>query len=220
MYVPENPAVAEALARITVNEQSSIRIAGEKTLYFDPFRLTTAPRDADAIFITHAHFDHFSPEDIEKVRRADTVFVVPASMAEQTAALGVPPGLITALLPGGTSVAAGVPVEAVPAYNLRKTFHPKANGWLGYIVETAGVRVYVAGDTDATPEAAAVRCDIALLPIGGKYTMDAKEARALAERLAPAAAVATHYGTVVGAPSDYDTFAKKLPCAVKKLFIG
>ena len=210
-------SVTDVLAEIIVNEQSSIRIGAAKTLYFDPFRLPDAPGDADVVFITHSHYDHFSPDDIEKVRKDGTVFVIPASMQADVEGLGVPSDHIVTLAPGDTAEVCGFNVEAVAAYNVNKKYHPKANGWLGYVVTVDGVRVYVAGDTDATEEAKAVRCDIAMLPIGGTYTMTAEEARNLALLLAPAAAVPTHYGTVVGDPADYDVFAEGLACAVKKL---
>ncbi len=205
------------LSRITVNEQSSIRIGTDKVIYFDPFRIKDAPHDADYIFITHAHYDHFSPEDIAKVRKADTAFICPESMQDDIKGLDVIDGYIIPLIPGGALTTPDFEVLTVPAYNTNKKYHPKANGWLGYIVTIDGVRLYVAGDTDVTDEAKAVECDIAMLPIGGTYTMTAQEAKELVKILSPAAAIPTHYGTVVGKPSDYDTFADGLDCAVKKL---
>ncbi len=210
-------AVDALLDRITVNEQSSIRIGTDKVIYFDPFRIKDAPHDADIIFITHAHYDHFSPEDIEKVRKDGTVFVCPDSMLDDVKGNDVTREYIVPLLPGETADIEGLPVETVPAYNTNKKYHPKDNGWLGYIVTIDGVRVYVAGDTDVTDEAKAVECDIAFLPIGGTYTMTAQEAKELAKILSPAAAIPTHYGTVVGKASDYDAFADGLDFAVKKL---
>ena len=209
--------VAALLDSITVNEQSSIRIGREKVIYFDPFRLPEAPHDADVIFITHAHYDHFSPEDIDRIRKSDTVFLIPASMKSDLSKLGANGSRVVALVPGESKEVCGIPVETVPAYNRTKPFHPKKNGWLGYIITVGGVRIYVAGDTDATEETQGVKCGVALLPIGGTYTMNAKEARELALKLAPSAVIPTHYGTVVGSFSDYDSFAKGLPFAVKKI---
>lgn len=194
--------------QITVNAQSSIRIGGEKVLYFDPFRIGAAAKDADIVFITHAHFDHFSPADIEKVRKPETVFAAPASMADELRANGITAPVL--MQPGERKTICGMQVIAVPAYNLRKQFHPKQNGWLGYIVTVGGRRIYVAGDTDVTPEAEAVSCDIALLPIGGTYTADVSEAAALANRIRPEAVIPTHYGTMVGNVSDGDEFARKV----------
>ncbi|MBQ6019011.1 MAG: MBL fold metallo-hydrolase [Clostridia bacterium] len=221
--VSENAAASPVdalLDRITVNEQSSIRIAADKIIYIDPFRLPDAPHDADLIFITHAHYDHFSPEDIEKIRRDDTVFVVPESMTADVKKIGVEDADIVALAPGSSAEILGFPVETVAAYNTNKQFHPKKNGWLGYILTVDSARVYIAGDTDDTEEARAVKCDIAMLPIGGTYTMTAEEARELAKALAPKAAIPTHYGTVVGKEADYDVFADSMANVVKKIQFG
>ena len=192
--------------QITVNAQSSIRIGGETVIYFDPFRIEAAAHDADIILITHAHYDHFSPADIAKIRKPETLFAAPASMAQELRENGITSAVL--MRPGDTKTIGGIAVEAVPAYNLHKQFHPKQNGWLGYIVTAGGKRIYAAGDTDAVPEAAAVSCDIALLPIGGTYTMNVSEAAALAGQLTPETVIPTHYGTIVGNVSDGDAFAK------------
>ena len=208
--------------RITVNEQSSIRIAGEKVLRFDPFRIPDAPHDADVIFITHAHYDHFSADDIAKTASPDTVFVFPASMQAEIDGLGIPAERQVPMTAGEEKTVCGVPVTAVPAYNRLKPFHPKGKGWLGYLVTAENTKIYVAGDTDATQEAKKVRCDIAILPIGGTYTMDAPAAAALADCIRPACVIPTHYGTVVGKAEDFRTFSEKLKntAAVEKLFLS
>jgi L-ascorbate metabolism protein UlaG (beta-lactamase superfamily) len=77
---------------------------------------------------------------------------------------------------------------------------------VGYVLTVLGRRVYIAGDTDDTPEAAGVVCDIALLPIGGKYTMDPCQAAALAKRIRPAVVIPIHYGSVVGTEEAFDRF--------------
>lgn len=194
--------------QITVNAQSSIRIGGETVMYFDPFRITNVRNDADIIFITHPHFDHFSPADIAKVRKPETVFAAPESMAAELRQAGITNAVL--MQAGETRTICGIAVEAVPAYNLNKKFHPKQNGWLGYIVTVGGMRIYAAGDTDATEEAAEVRCDTALIPIGGTYTMDPAEAAALVNRMQPQTVIPIHYGTVVGSRSDGDAFAKRV----------
>ena len=203
------------LQGISVNAHSSVRIeAAGKIVYVDPFALNTEPRDADLIFITHDHFDHFSPEDIARVSRADTSFVLPETSAAKTAAVTGDRPVIT-VRPGEGGEAAGIPFETVPAYNPNKPFHPRANAWVGYVLELDGVRVYVAGDTDATPEAAAVRCDIALLPIGGKYTMDPEQAAGLVNLLKPQAVIPFHSGSVAGSPKDFDRFAALVDPAIR-----
>ena len=203
------------LNRITVNAHSSVRIAaGEKVVYVDPFMRKTETRDADLVFLTHDHFDHFSPEDLQKVWKPETVLVLPPSTAGAGEAL-LRGHAVRTVVPGETGVVAGLPFETVPAYNPHKPFHPRANGWVGYILTVDGLRVYIAGDTDATPEAAAVRCDVALLPIGGKYTMDAPEAADLANRMKPAAVIPIHYGSVAGSMEAYDVFCAGLDPAIR-----
>ena len=207
--------IEKALAGIRINAHSSIRIeTAGKLLYVDPFRLEQAPHDADLIFATHDHFDHFSPEDVARVIKDDTLFVLPASSAEKLTEYTRGHRVLT-VRPGERAEAEGIPFAVIPAYNPGKPFHPKANAWVGYLLDLEGVRVYVAGDTDATEEAAAVRCDIALLPIGGKYTMDAAEAAALANRIRPGIAVPTHYGSVAGSPADFDRFAAAVDPAIR-----
>lgn len=204
------------LNQITVNAQSSIRIGGETVMYFDPFRIEHAANDADIILITHPHFDHFSPADIAKVRKPETVFVAPQTMEKELIAAGITDAVL--LKAGESKTVCGIPVEAVPAYNKTKQFHPKQNGWLGYIVTVGGKRIYAAGDTDATDEAAAVRCEIALIPIGGTYTTDAAEAAELVSRMQPQTVIPIHYGTIVGNVSDGDAFAKRVKAPVQVVF--
>lgn len=192
--------------QITVNAQSSIRIGGDQVLYFDPFRITDARKDADIVFITHPHFDHFSPVDIARVCKPETVFIAPESMAAELKAAGITEPVL--MKPGESKMISGIAVETVPAYNISKQFHPKQNGWLGFIVTVGGKRIYAAGDAGATKEAAAVQCDIALIPIGGTYTMNPAEAAELVNRMQPQIVIPIHYGTIVGNPGDGAAFAK------------
>ncbi len=190
---------------IRVNTQSSIRIEGPKTIYFDPFEITGEAHDADLICITHSHYDHFDPESIEKIRGAGTEFAAPESMAKELKGICAPEKLHL-VSPGETIDIMGLSIETVPAYNRIKPFHPKRNGWVGYILEMDGNRYYVSGDTDAVKELENISCDVALIPIGGTYTMTAKEAAGLINRMRPAAAIPTHYGSIVGKPGDADAF--------------
>lgn len=199
--------VNDLLRRISVNAHSSVRVqAGSTVIYIDPFALQEAPHDADLVFFTHDHFDHCSPEDVARVSREDTVFVLPQSSLEKTAAVTAGRPVID-VRPGDCGEACGLAFEAVPAYNSDKPFHPRGNGWVGYVLTLDGLRLYIAGDTDATAEAALVRCDLAMLPIGGKYTMNAAEAAALANRIRPSVVVPIHYGSVAGSFEDFDRFA-------------
>ncbi len=110
-------------------------------------------------------------------------------------------------------------LETVPAYNTLKPFHPKSAEWVGYVLRIDGKRIYIAGDTDATKEAKAMKCDIAIVPIGGTYTMDAKKAAELVNTIRPDIAVPVHYGSFVGKPSDGDVFAENVKSPVKVVFM-
>lgn len=203
------------LDNVRVLTHSAVRIESSDgtIVYFDPFQLTEAPHDADVVFITHDHYDHFSPADAAKVARAGTVVVAPVGCAGaiQSALDGVKlmlahPGE-TLEIPGADG--ATLRVETVPAYNVepeRLQFHPKANGWLGYMIDIDGVRLYVSGDTDQNPDNEHVACDVAIVPIGGTYTMDAAQAAAFVNALRPKATVPTHYGTAVGPKDAVDAF--------------
>ena len=125
---------------------------------------------------------------------------------------------IRTVKPGVYANVNGLEFDTIPAYNLLKSFHPREAGWVGYILRLDGKRVYIAGDTDATKEAKDVHCDIALVPIGGTYTMHAREAAELINAIHPDVAIPTHYGSIVGKPSDADVFEElvKAPIKVEK----
>ena len=203
----------EAFAeRISVSEQSSIRYAGSSVLYFDPFRIPDpgAKHDADLIFLTHDHFDHFSPADIRKVSSPDTVFLMPLTMVQAKAQLGLDEDHVILMRPGEKRVLFDTEIVAVPAYNPAKPFHPKANGWLGYAVSIDGITLYVTGDSDDTPEAAEQKPDVLFVPIGGTYTTDPEQAAELTKKISPKAVVPTHYGTVVGTKDMISRFRDAL----------
>ena len=210
------------IANLLVNEQSSIRILASSKLYIDPFNLPEETHDADMVFVTHEHYDHFSFKDIDKAANEKTIYAVPKPMKKTLLKHDIPEDRIYPLVPGQSALIAGLRIQAVAAYNLNKPFHPKSNGWLGYVIEIDGSRVYICGDTDDTPEARAVRCDIVCVPVGGTYTMDAKEAAAFVNYIKPRIAVPVHYGSVVGKPADADIFErnvyKNIPVCRKLFF--
>lgn len=196
------------LNHITINTQSSIRIEGSKVLYFDPFKIDAAVCDADIIFITHEHYDHFEPESIGKIKKENTVLVAPESMKKKVLSeSGIAADKCVFYQPGETHELESVKVETIPAYNKLKPFHPKAKKWQGYIVTMDDVRYYVAGDTDVNEDIKKVQCDVALIPIGGHYTMDKKQAADyIADDLKPKAVIPTHYGSIVGSKEDGRAF--------------
>ena len=179
---------------IHVFGQNCIRIkAAAGVVYTDPFRMTEEPHDADFVLITHDHYDHFSPEDLAKVCKKSTVLVVPERMAEKAQEVSGLVGRTVTVRYGSAYSVDGLNFETVRSYNIGKMFHPKDAEWVGYIIEADAGRVYVAGDSDATEEAKAVRCDVALIPIGGKYTMDAAEGAELVNLIRPKLAIPVHF---------------------------
>ena len=204
---------------IEVFIQNSIRIRSRVgVIYIDPFQMKEEPKDADFVLITHDHYDHFSPEDIGKVSKADTILVVPEKMAAKAREVSGMVGKIETVKPSVYREMGGLEFETVPAYNTLKPFHPKSAEWVGYILRIDGKRIYIAGDTDATKEAKAVKCDIALVPIGGTYTMDAKKAAELINTIRPDVAIPVHYGHIVGKPSDGEVFAENVMAPIKVEF--
>lgn len=199
------------LNHITVNTQSSIRIEGSEILYFDPFQIADSRHDADVIFITHEHYDHFEPDSIAKIRKDSTILFAPESMRKKVLSeSGMTPEQCVFCEPGGTYERNDIVIETVRAYNKLKPFHPKMNKWLGYIVTMDDVRYYVAGDTDVNADIEKVQCDVALIPIGGHYTMDKKQAADYIAHIAPRAVIPTHYGSIVGEKTDGKEFEEHL----------
>ncbi len=190
------------IEEITINTHSSIRIRGDRVIYFDPFQITEEVHDADVIFITHDHYDHFDPASIEKILKDDTMMVIPKTCFESWSDSGLIVTQVIQMDPEEKIDMGGILIETVPAYNHLKPFHPKKKKWLGYLVTLEDRRIYVAGDTDVTEESRQVRCDIALVPVGGKYTMNAAKAAELINEIEPEIAVPTHYGNIVGKESD------------------
>lgn len=201
------------LDRIRVLTHSSIRIEAEAgtVVYVDPYDLVDETHDADIVCITHAHYDRFSPEDIARVAKPGTRLVVPASMAGEASRAGIDD--VRTLQAGETIELDGIRISAVPAYNVmpeRLGFHPRGNGWVGYVLTVDGARLYVAGDTDRNPDNMQVPCDVALVPVGGTYTMDASQAAEFVNALQPRVAIPTHYGSVAGEPQDGEAFAAQV----------
>ncbi len=183
----------------------------EAVIYIDPWKLSRPVQDATAVLISHSHYDHYSAEDIAGVCGANTQIIGPSDVIAKEKKGRV-------IRPGQVMEAGGVNVIAVASYNPNKRFHPKANNWLGFVIETGSVRIYYAGDTDITDEMKALRdIDVALLPVGGTYTMDAEEAAAAVEAIRPRCAIPYHWGDIVGKKSDAERFAKKAKCEVKIL---
>lgn len=196
------------LENIEVLCHSSIRFSKKKIIYFDPFKIEKNYNDADVIFITHDHYDHYSEEDIDKVVKGDTIIVVPEDLKTKLLKKGLKEKNIITVRPNENDTVKNIEFKTIPAYNVNKQFHPKENAWVGYLLEIEGVTYYIAGDTDITEENKKVKCDVAFVPVGGTYTMDYKEAAELINEIKPKVAVPTHYGSIVGSKDDGAKFAK------------
>ena len=194
---------------------SSIKISGEYVIYIDPFKINKEYNDADLIMITHSHFDHYSEEDIDKVKKEDTVIMGTKDLQEKFLSYGFNENKIIIVEPNKQYAYKDINVETIPAYNVNKKFHPKENGWVGYIITINGVRYYIAGDTDITEENSRVKCDVALVPIGGTYTMIATEAANLVNTIMPKYAIPVHYGEIVGTKQDAEDFINALKPEIK-----
>lgn len=203
------------IENIEVLFHSSIRIVREKTIYIDPFKIQENYNDADLIFITHDHFDHYSEADIDKVRKENTKIIVPKDLLPKVLNFGFESENITTVEPNKEYTVEDIKFETIPAYNIQKQFHPKKNGWVGYIIELDGNRYYIAGDTDITEENKKVKCDVAFVPVGGTYTIDYKEAAELINIIKPKIAVPIHYGDIVGTKQDAIEFIKLLDSRIE-----
>ena len=198
------------LENVEVLYHSSIRIKGNKTIYIDPFKINENSNDADLIFITHDHYDHYSEEDIDKVKNKDSIIIAPENLLKKLLKKGIEQNNIVLVEPGQIYEANGIKFETVPAYNLGKPFHPKGNNWVGYIINIDEINYYIAGDTDLTNENKQVRCDVAFVPVGGTYTMNYTEAAELVNNIKPKIAVPIHYGSIVGTKQDAEKFINLL----------
>ena len=197
------------IEKIKLISQSAIRIESNKIIYFDPFKLTNEYKeDADYIFITHSHYDHFSKEDILKIKKDTSKIIVPSDLYEECMNMNF--SEIFVVEPNKEYNIDNIYFKTVPAYNINKDFHKKEYNWVGYIINIDNYNLYIAGDTDNIPEIRNIKCDIAFVPVGGTYTMDYKEAVELIKEMKPSLAVPIHYKTIVGSVEDAYKFREGL----------
>jgi len=196
---------------------ASFKIRHNNTIiYIDPWKLKDPVDKATLVLVSHSHYDHYSAEDIAKVSGPQTKLIASADVVAQQKSG-------EAITPGVTIEAGNVRITGVPAYNPSKQFHPRTNNWVGFVIEvggqgealhqtkpaSGGIRIYYAGDTDVTNEMKALKnIDVALLPVGGKYTMNAEEAAEATKVMKPKQAIPYHYGDIVGSRSDAERFAR------------
>lgn len=177
-------------------------------IYIDPFQISENNEKANIILITHAHYDHCSIEDIKKIIQPSTIIVCGSDVQSKLGKVGnnIKSRIIE---PGKKETINEAIINAIPAYNLGKPFHPQDNSWMGYIIEINGAKIYHSGDTDLIPEMKTVQTDIALLPVGGTYTMTAQQAVEAASIIKPKLAIPMHYGSIIGSKADAERFVKE-----------
>lgn len=180
---------------IQVFNQASIKLTGSKIIYFDSYLLEEENHDADIIFITHDHYDHYDENSISKAMNENTMLVVPTSLKEK--ALKLTKNILV-VGPNKTYQVDGITFDTIPAYNQEAPFHPKEKEYVGYNVTIDNTKYYVMGDTDRTKEADNVKTDICFVPIGGTYTMNVEQAINYINNIKPKKVVPIHYGSIVG----------------------
>ena len=205
------------MAKISINARSSIKIEGTKVIYFDPFKITEDKHDANIIFITHEHYDHFSPEDIKKISNENTILIAPYSMKqtviEEVNKIVGETKFVKAEEAGTSLTIDNVLIKWVRAYNIDKPFHRKENDWIGYVITLDEETYFVTGDTDANEDNVNVKCDILLVPCGGKYTFNTEEAAEFTYKIQPRKVIPTHYTDIVGESEIGEIFK----CAIRQL---
>ena len=189
--------------KINIITQSAIKIeSNNKIIYFDPYNIKDELHDADYIFITHDHYDHYDEKSIDNIKKDTTKIIVPLCLKDKEHNL---------LIEGYRYYAIDdIKFSTIPSYNIDKQFHPREKYYIGYLLELEGKKLYIMGDTDRTLEADNVKCDICFVPIGGTYTMNVDEATDFINDLKPEIAIPIHYGSIVGDKSLGEEFKSKV----------
>jgi len=190
---------------------ATVKIKNDLVIYIDPYKISDTEK-ADIILITHDHYDHLSLQDIKKIQKEETDIIIPSAAIEGVS------GNVKEINPGDSITVKGIDIKVVPAYNIKKKFHPKKKNYVGYIVKVHNISYYHSGDTDRIPEMKNLNVDVAFLPVGGTYTMDAKQAAKATEDIKPKVAVPLHYGSVVGTIEDAEEFKELCDCEVRILY--
>lgn len=199
--------------KINVNYHSSIQI---NDIYIDPYMIKEESHDARIVFITHSHHDHCSKEDIDKVINDKTIIFGPKDVCEELKEYYDNIWIIEA---NREYLIEDIAFKTFLSYNTKKGFHRKCNGWVGYLIEIEKVTYCICGDSDITDELKGIKCDVLFVPIGGKYTMDAKDASYLTNLIKPKLVIPVHYNAIVGTKEDERIFIEGLNNIEYKIFL-
>lgn len=205
---------------ITLNFHASIRMEkNNNIIYFDPYKIEDSKNDANYIFITHSHYDHYDEDSIKKVMNENTKFIVTNDLEDKIISLGVNESNIKIVYPSESFDIDDLKINTVPAYNVNSTYHKKSYNWVGYVVEIKGIKYYIVGDSDVTDEMKKVSCDVMFVPVGGTYTMNYDDAVKIVNEIKPKYAVPIHYG-IVGSKEDAKNFIKGLDTSIKGIILN
>jgi len=191
---------------------SGFLIKNSRVIYIDPYQIKEGLEKADLIFITHSHYDHCSVADIQKIVQEGTKIIMPADCQSKITRFDVPINM-EIIEPNQEIELGEIKVSTFPAYNVDKHFHPKDESWVGYLIKMKNVLIYHPGDSDLIPEMQKLtgykqpgKELVALLPVGGRFTMNAEEAAEAAKLIKPTIAIPMHYGSIVGTKDDAQEF--------------
>jgi L-ascorbate metabolism protein UlaG (beta-lactamase superfamily) len=148
---------------------SAFLIEGPPVIFIDPWRVVRQPFNADVILVSHTHYDHCSPADIDKLRGPETQIIGNEDVADRIEGT-------TVLRPWHTLNIDRLSIKAVPAYHPDSIQHPKSAGGMGFVLSINYYDIYYAGDTGLIPEMKHVHPDIAILPINGSDTLSVDDA--------------------------------------------
>lgn len=193
---------------------SGFLIKNHKIIYIDPYNIKENSEKADIILITHSHYDHCSVADIKNIIKEGTKIILTADSQSKITRFDTPVN-IQIMEPNQELIFGELKISTIPAYNLDKPFHSKEEGWVGYIIKMNDVLIYHAGDTDFIPEMQKLtgynqpdKKFFILIPIGGRFTMNAEEAAEAAKLIKPMLAIPMHYGNIIGKLEDAEEFVK------------
>lgn len=191
---------------------SGFQIKKNKIIYIDPYNIQGEKEKADIILITHSHQDHCSFSDLKKIVKEGTIIVMTADCQSKVTRFDVSIRM-EVIEPNQEMKIGEIKISATPAYNIDKQFHPKEEQWVGYLLKIGETTIYHAGDTDLINEMQKFtgynqpnKKFIALLPIGGRFTMTAEEAAEAAKLIKPYLAIPMHWGSIIGSIEDANEF--------------